>query len=63
MEEEEKDLTPEQKELRKSLIDTAISYMATEAGKKALGVGIDIDTNSIKSEAIRIKEEKKILML
>lgn len=59
MEEEEKDLTPEQKELRKSLIDTAISYMATEAGKKALGVGIDIDTNSIKSEAIRIKEEKK----
>lgn len=59
MEEEKKGLTKEQKELRRSLIDTAIGYMASEAGKKALGVGIDIDTNSIKEEAKRIKEERK----
>jgi len=57
--EEEEELTLEEKKQREELLDAAISYMATEAGKKALGIGIDINFNSLREERKRIKAERE----
>ena len=51
---------------KKELLDIAIDYLKTEAGKKALGIGLDVNqlvsltkTATNKEEKQKIKEELK----
>ncbi len=46
---------------KQDLLDAALDYIKTKAGKKALGVGLDINQLKIVTQAAKSPETKEVL--